>query len=210
MASPAGELRLKHAWWIAPVLAGGLLRFCGISFGCPILSNLYIRPDESLVVVSGVELLKNAGAPGTFAYPALFIEMAGIVYHLMSSDPPVQFGLDPTPFFVAARVMAALFGTATILLVYGIARHVMSRPWACLAAAAYAAAPLAVRDAHFGVTDIPSVCFQTAVVWLVLRYVEADPSGKARALWGATAALALSMATKYAGSLLVSVLLSAL
>jgi hypothetical protein len=201
---------LKHAWWIAPVLGGGLLRLWGIDFGCPILSNLYIRPDESLVVVSGVELLKNAGAPGTFAYPALFIEMVGVLYHLMSGNPAIHFGIDPTPFFIGARVPAALFGTLTILLVFGLARHWMTRPWAALAATAYAVAPLAVRDAHFGVTDTPSVCFQTAAVWFALRYLEADPRHKIREFWCAATALALSMATKYAGLLLVSVLLSAL
>jgi hypothetical protein len=201
---------MKHLWWAVPVLAGSLLRFWGLSFGCPILSNLYIRPDESLVVVSGVELVKNAGAPGTFAYPALFIEMVGLLYHVMSSNPPLQFGLEPTPYFIAARLLAALFGSATVLAVYGIARHVMSHPWACLAASTYAAAPLAVRDAHFGVTDIPSICFQTGVVWFGLRYLAANQKGKNRAFWFGAGALALSMTTKYAGLLLFTVFLSAL
>lgn len=199
----------RHAYWLIPLLAGAALRYWGISFGAPILSNLYIRPDESLVIVSGVEFARHLGTPGTYAYPALFQQMAALLSHLINSDPAHAFGLDPTPFYLAVRALAAAFGTATILLVYLIARRFLDRPWSALAALAYALSPLAIRDAHFAVTDIPSVFFQTSVVWFALRYLDAAPARARRELWLAALALALSMCTKYAGLLLASVLFTA-
>jgi 4-amino-4-deoxy-L-arabinose transferase-like glycosyltransferase len=200
---------MNRLWWILPLLAGAALRFWGLDFGAPLASNLYIRPDESLVIVSGVEFFRHAGTPGTYAYPALFQQMAALLSHLISSNPAHAFGLDPSPFYLAVRALAALFGTATILLVYAIARGFVNQPWASLAALLYAVSPLAARDAHFAVTDIPSVFFQTAVVWFALLYIDAIPARARRYFWLAALALALSMSTKYAGLLLLSVLLSA-
>lgn len=199
----------RHFYWLIPFLAGAAFRYWGLNFGAPILSNLYIRPDESLVIVSGVEFARHLGTPGTYAYPALFQQMAALISHLISSDPAHAFGLDPTPFYLGVRALAAAFGSATIVLVYLIARRFLDRPWASMAAMLYAISPLAIRDSHFAVTDIPSVFFQTAVVWFALRYLDAEPAKARRELWFAALSLALSMCTKYAGLLLTSVLFTA-
>ncbi|HNY40151.1 MAG TPA: glycosyltransferase family 39 protein [Bryobacteraceae bacterium] len=194
---------MKHLGWGIPVLIGTLLRYWGISFGAPLTSNLYIRPDESLVIVSGA-----LGVPSSYAYPAFFLELSALIFRLMGGDPATGFGLDPTPYYLAVRAMAALFGSATVVLVYLIARRVLDGPWPMMAALVYAVSPLAVRDAHYAVTDIPSVFFQTAVVWFALRYVDAEPGRAAREFWLATLALGLSMNTKYAGVLLATVLIT--
>jgi hypothetical protein len=185
-------------------LLGAALRFWGIGFGAPLTSNLYIRPDESLVIVSGA-----LGVPSTYAYPAFFLELSALIFRLMGGEPATGFGLDPTPYYIAVRIVAALFGSATVVLVYLIAKRVLDGYWPMLAALVYAVSPLAVRDAHYAVTDIPSVFFQTAVVWLALRYVDAEPGRATRQFWWATFALGLSMNTKYAGVLLSTVLISA-
>jgi 4-amino-4-deoxy-L-arabinose transferase-like glycosyltransferase len=187
-----------------PVLIGAILRYWGIGFGAPLTSNLYIRPDESLVIVSGA-----LGIPSTYAYPAFFLELSALVFRLMGGDPATGFGLDPTPYYLAVRIMAALFGSATVLLVFLVAKRVLDGPWPAMAAMVYAVSPLTVRDAHYAVTDIPSVCFQTAVVWFALRYIDAEPARAAREFWLAALALGLSMNTKYAGVLLATVLISA-
>jgi len=204
MAEISGGREVKHLGWGLPVLIGAALRYWGIGFGAPLTSNLYIRPDESLVIVSGA-----MGTPSTYAYPAFFLELSALIFRLMGGDPANGFGLDPTPYYLAVRIMAALFGSATVVLVYLIARRVMDGPWPAVAALAYAVSPLAVRDAHYAVTDIPSVFFQTAVVWFALRYVDAEAGRAAREFWLAALALGLSMNTKYAGVLLATVLITA-
>lgn len=196
---------MRYLPWLIPLLLGGALRFWGIAFGGPLTSNLYIRPDESLVIVSGV-----LGQPSTYAYPAFFLELAAVLFRMMGGDPATGFGLDPTPYYLMVRCAAALFGTLTILLVFLIARRVLTGYWPMLAALVYAVSPLAARDAHYAVTDIPSVFFQTAAVWFALRYVDAEPGRAVREFWWAAAALGLSMNTKYAGVLLATVLISAL
>lgn len=195
---------MKHWVWLIPTLLGGALRFWGITFGRPLTSNLYIRPDESLVIVSGV-----LGEPSTYAYPAFFLQLASLLFRFVGGDPATGFGLDPTPYYLVVRYAAALFGTGTVLLVFLIARRVLSGQWPMLAALIYAVSPLAVRDSHYAVTDIPSVFFQTAVVWFALRYLDAEPGRAVREFWWAVVALGCSMNTKYAGVLLVTVLISA-
>lgn len=145
--------------------AGVILRFWGITFGFPILSNLYIRPDESLVVAAAVQFFERAGHPGFFAYPALMIEICALVYAFL----PHTFAEDPSPYFLIARVVAAVAGSLTILVIYLIGNRIADKRAGLVAAALYALSPLAVRDAHFGVTDSLLVLLIMLSLWQALR-----------------------------------------
>ena len=72
--------RLGGGGWAAAaaaiVLLSAALRIWGLAFGMPLASNLYVRPDESLVSASAAGLFRNGGDPQMFAYPALMIELA--------------------------------------------------------------------------------------------------------------------------------------
>jgi hypothetical protein len=113
-----------------------------------------------------------------------------------------HFVQDPTPYFLLARALSAAAGTATTLLVYLVGRE-SGRSAGLIAALLYAVAPLAVRDAHFGVTDTLMTLLATAAVYGLLRY-RAAPAPRDRG-WLALTALAIGLAVsaKYPAAVLV-------
>ena len=110
-------------------------------------------------------------------------------------------------FFLWGRAVTALFGTATVLLVY-----LAGRRWGVglglIAAALMAVMPSHVRESHFILTDTPMTFFVTATLVLALR---AHERGTTRAFAAAGALAGLAAATRYNGGLVVIVpLLAAL
>ncbi len=203
---------------LAAILLAALgLRLYGIDFGLPYLSNCYYRPDETLIVVPAVRFFESLGNPGFFLYPNLMVTLCagmdqvlfflrGLFGFAKGADLAADFGRDPSPYFLAARFLSAVAGTVAAALVYGIARKLVDRAGpALLAALLYATAPLAVRDAHFGVTDTLLACFTAGAVLAMLRYLE---HGKAPG-WPRAGAFAtllgLALATKYTALVLFPV-----
>jgi hypothetical protein len=191
--------------WLALVLAGGaLLRFWGLDFGFPLrsnfplLSNFYVRPDESLIVQAAVLFFEKAGDPQFYAYPALLVELAAVLFALL--EPWLgPFAANPSGYFLAVRAVSALAGAATVGVVYLLAKRYAAWPWAMFAAALYAVAPLPVRDAHFGVTDTLMSLFVALALWAASRGGEADPR---RTHWLLPVTFfALAVATKYTAAL---------
>jgi hypothetical protein len=200
---------------IATALA---LRFYGLSFGLPYFSNFYVRPDESLIVVPAIRLVETSGNPGFFAYPALLTEICAALYQAyffaaralgwsQSPDIVVDFSRNTLPYFVVARAVSALAGTFTILFVFGITRRICSQGAAVVAALLYAVTPLAVRDAHFGVTDSLLTFLLTGTVYMTLRYLEAEEERERRAILGTAALFGLAISTKYPAFMLLPALL---
>ena len=183
--------------WLGAVLAlAALLRGWGLAFGAPLLSNFYVRPDESLIVQAAAGFFAHRGHPGFFAYPSLLVECCAVVYALLLK-PWTAFASNPTAYFVAARAISLAAGTLTVLLVYWMARRLCPPGWALAAAAAYAVSPLAVREAHFGVTDTLMTALVAACLLQAMRCSDAPESRRRRALLIAAAWFGLAMATKY-------------
>lgn len=171
---------------LAAILAGGvILRLWGLTFGFPILSNLYIRPDESLVVASAVQFFERAGHPGFFAYPALMIEICALLYSLV----PRTFAEDPSIYFLIPRALSVAAGSLTIVAIYAIGVRLSDNRSGLIAAALYAYSPLAARDAHFGVTD------SLLVLLITMSLLQSLRTGRKVFLLGVIYGLACS--TKY-------------
>lgn len=203
---------------LAIVATALALRFYGLSFGLPYLSNFYVRPDESLIVVPAIRLVETSGNPGFFAYPALLTEICAALDQAyffaaralgwsQSPDIVVDFSRNTLPYFVIARAISALAGTFTILFVFGITRRICSQGAAVVAALLYAVAPLAVRDAHFGVTDSLLTFLLTGTVYMTLRYLEAEEGRERSVIFGTAALFGLAISTKYPAFMLLPALL---
>lgn len=186
---------------LAIVLAlAALLRAWGLGFGMPLLSNFYVRPDESLIVQAAVGFFAHRGHPGFFAYPSLMVECCAVLYAVLLK-PFADFGSHPTAYFLVARAVSLVAGTLTVLLVYRMARHLTPHGWALAAAAAYAVSPLAVREAHFGVTDTLLTFLLAA---FLLQAMRATAPRTALVLFG------LALSTKYTAALAAPALLFAI
>ncbi|MBM3747085.1 MAG: phospholipid carrier-dependent glycosyltransferase [Acidobacteria bacterium] len=209
--------RMKTALPMAAVLALAFgLRLYGLGFGLPMLSNLYVRPDESLLVIPAVRFFETAGNPASLDYPLLLIALNAAVFQMyfllagalgltQAASLPADFVRDGTPYWLLARGLSVVAATLTVLLVYRMARRITSRGAALLAALLYATAPLAVRDGHFATTDNLLTLLVTAALYAALRWLEGAP----RALPVAALLLGLAVSTKYAAWLLLPALLAA-
>ncbi|MEZ5285653.1 MAG: glycosyltransferase family 39 protein [Vicinamibacterales bacterium] len=145
----------------AIALAALGLRCWGIAFGFPLWSNYYVRPDESLVIETAWRLGED---PRFFVYPAFMSTIVGAVFAVfhgavraMDASVPASLlahaGASADPYFLLARLVSAVAGTAVVFPVFALASRLSSPAAGLVAAALAATAPLAVRDAHFAVTD---------------------------------------------------------
>lgn len=175
---------------------GAFLRIYGCGFGMPLLSNFYIRPDESLIVQAAIPLFERHGHPGFFAYPALMTEICAALYALFLK-PWTDFASQPSAYFMVARWISIVCGTLLVLVVYHLARGICSRNWALAAAGWYAVSPLAVRDAHFGVTDTLMTLLVAASLGCAMRYVGSSETARRRCLILSAVLLGLAVSTKY-------------
>jgi 4-amino-4-deoxy-L-arabinose transferase-like glycosyltransferase len=149
---------------LAILLVGAALRVSGIRFGDPFVYH----PDEWAIARPAITMAATGDwNPHNFLYPSLLIEFealfAGLLHAvggatLATGQPwlyqnelvPDQFG-----YVLAGRLLVALLGTATILVVFETARRLAGGAAALAAAAIAAIVPLAVEHAHYLTTDVP-------------------------------------------------------
>lgn len=203
------------------LIVGFGLRIYGIHFGLPYLSNFYIRPDETLIIMPALHLFESLGNPGGFAYPALMKVLCGIVFQLYfqiltllqetkTQSVAEHFISSPSQYFLAARAISAISGSAIIFMVFWITKKISSRKIAYLSALLVAFAPLAVRDSHFAVTDtLLSLCTITCVGF-ILSYLEAAREQENRLLLLIAITAGLAISTKYSALLLFPSILLAI
>ena len=169
----------KVNWTIALIIAlGAVVRFWGIDFGLP---NTGCRPDEPTIVDYAMRMFSGDLLPHFYKYPTLFTYCAAACYLLLFcagyvfgwyahvSDLVHQYLADPTVFYLVVRCLSAGLGTATILVVYKVARHSFDRTTAVVSSLFMSLAYLHVRESHFGVTDVPMTFLVMLTLLLTVR-----------------------------------------
>jgi hypothetical protein len=203
------RVRLEYAGLALATVLGFALRVRGGQFGLPLWSNLYIRPDESLLVTAAAGLFENAGDPRIYVYPALMIDLAAILYAVYEWFTGAAFGRDPSAYFLIARWISIVAGTAAIPLAWWIARRVSGRAGAFAAAFLFALAPLPVRDAHFAVTDTLLMLFVAAMTAFGVEALLRPAGRRMKMLQGMAVCFGLAVSTKYTAVVMLPLLLGA-
>ncbi len=192
------------------VLAAGL-RFWGLGFGLP---HTGARPDEAQIAKTAVDFLGGNLNPGFFNYPTLFMYVVGASYAGycaagMAAGRVASLAACAAawpsawePFFLMARVLSALAGTATVWIAYRLGLRLFDGTTGLAAALFLACAFLHVRDSHFGVTDVAMAALAAAAV---LATADAHDRPALRRFAGAGALAGLAASTKY-NALLLAVL----
>ncbi|MEO5895988.1 MAG: glycosyltransferase family 39 protein [Vicinamibacterales bacterium] len=214
----------------AILAAAAVLRLYPIWFGLP---HLYARPDEEVAVGKAVGvILRGEFNPKFFHWPSLTFYLFAALFGITRLLRRVA-GLDPAltgaQHLVIARACVACAGTATVYVLYRIARRVGDqtgvrpgsnqgqtgvRPGSdpkstgLIAALFLAVAVLHVRDSHFAMTDILMTLFVTISLALVLRGTDSEDR---RLLWfgAAGAAGGLAASTKYNGAAVLAAMAGA-
>ncbi|MCZ6633620.1 MAG: tetratricopeptide repeat protein [bacterium] len=163
--------------WLPPVLVGALLRFWGLGFGLP----NFLRPDEDMVVLPALGMIGGDLDPYDYTYPTLYKYVLALIFRLAATlgvgpdvEAPWQYAaygflVDGSFFVGIARGVTAILGSLTVLVVYWIGKEGYGRFVGVAGAWFCAVSVLHVRDSHFGVTDVPSVCLLMFGVLYALR-----------------------------------------
>ncbi len=173
-----------------------LLRVLGLTFGLPAI----YRPDENVAVGRAMGLLHGSLDPHFADWPHLFFNLSalwlapGAVLGLVHDQPSAHLWV---------RVLSALLGTATVVLVIDFGRRAFGWSAGLIAGAGLAVAFLAVRDSHFGTPDAALALAITGALYLAYRSIVAR-GGKPMLMNGLALGIAASL--KYNGAI---VLLSA-
>lgn len=195
------------------LLSGLLLRLYGMKFGLPYLYD----PDEPNFSMRAYNILTNKdpnphwfGHPGTtviyllsMLYSIIFIGGVSLGAFTNISDFKLLYFKDPTIFYLSGRLMFALFGVASILLLYAITARLFNRTTGLVAATIFALSPLHVFFSKLIRTDILMTFLVLIVFWFCLEILE-KRTWKSYILAGFFSGLAI--ATKYPALIVVLVI----
>ena len=198
----ASDMR-PSVFLLAVILAlAALLRLVGIGAGIP----FNVGVDEPEIMSRVVQMMRTGDFnPHFFDYPGLYFYVqlgVAVLRFLIGATLGHWTALDqvdPSDFYLWGRAVTALFGTATVLLVYRIGMRWGARH-AALAAGLMAVMPLHVRESHYVLSDVPVTFFVT--LSLLLTLVAHERERAASFAW-AGAAAGLAAATKYPGALAI-------
>lgn len=178
-------------FWLASILlAGGLLRFYGLTVGFPFEFHV----DEWFIIRSSLEMYRA----GTFKPPAF--DYPSLVYYLpLACAYLVGLFREPTSYdlHVFGRAFSATLGTATIAVVYLTGKRTDGVRAGLLAAAFFAFTVTPIREAHYYTTDTLNLFFITLAVYFIIRVALGDPR---RNYLYAGLAVGMAAGTKYNGA----------
>ena len=193
--------------WLPAVVLGGVLRVWGLGFGLP----NRLRPDEDMIVLPSLAMVGGDLDPHGYTYPTLYKYLLALIFRVClalgigpsSAESPWQFAaygffVDGSFFFLVARGVTALLGIATVYGVYLVGKEGYGRWVGIVGSLFLSVSVLHVRDSHFGVTDVGSVCFLVFGLYYVVRVLN---EGGVNGYVGAGVLLGLASGTKY-GSVL--------
>ncbi len=188
------------------VLAGAFaLRAWGSSFGLPAFTRYH--PDEHALVDRAAAILWTGDWNlHRFNYPPFYAYLQAGAYAVLFLWLAAQGLWSQVPPFVVpeyyhwGRLLTAVFGTLTVLVVYLMGRRIRTRRTGLLAAALLAGCYLHVIHSHYATFDV-MVGFLVSLTLLFSDLVRTEQKAKWYFLAGLVAGLA--GATKYNGAVAV-------
>lgn len=185
-----------------PLLLAAFLRLQGLSWGLPCARHWFsYHPDESLVLraAANVNLFAGHLDPGFYNYGSFLIYCVSVVTQILDSWSPLKsFPNEMARMTLVGRWEVALFGIATVYVVYLICNRIAGRLAGLFAATVMAILPMHTVHSHFVTVDVPATFWVTVALYNALRY----PEGRRAALWCGIAA-GIAAGTKYNAGLVL-------
>jgi hypothetical protein len=167
------------------------LRLWGINFGLPAL----YRPDEDVTVGRAMGIFHGILDPHFADWPHLYFYVAAA---WLAPFRLIGLVSDPASGYLGVRILDALLGSITVLLVFEFGRRAYGWLAGFIGALALAVAFLHVRDSHFGTLDIPLTLAVMAGLYIAYRTVR---SHGLRPLLLNGLSLGIAASLKYNGAL---------
>ncbi len=154
------------------LLIGLALRVIGIRFGLP---NIY-HPDEP-AIVGPVRMIMQTGDfnphwfhwPSFYIYVQLAVASARYFYGVSKGQFVAVAGMAMPHFYPAGRFITALFGVASIYVIFLAGRRLFNRNTGTIAALLLAVSFLHVKDSHYITVDVPATFFVILSFFFALR-----------------------------------------
>ena len=196
----ASDMRPSRASLALVLAAAAALRFWALGHGLPYSPGI----DEPEIAERALNMMRSGSLnpQGFYDYPTLYmyVQLAAYIVRFLAGSLNGEWtslnAADPTAFFLWGRGVTALFGVATVLLVFNAGMRWGARH-ALLAAGLLAVMPIHVQSSHYVLADTPTTFFVTLALVLTLA---AHERGTAVAFGWAGAAAGLAAATKYNGA----------
>jgi 4-amino-4-deoxy-L-arabinose transferase-like glycosyltransferase len=212
MRKLASRARVPSTVWIGIVLLIALaLRLWGSGYGLPAYTHYH--PDEHALVERAAAILWTGDWNlGHFNYPAFYAyiqTLAHAGYFLYGAAQGLWSQVFPftiPEYYHVSRVVTALFGTLSVLVVYLVGREMFRRRAALLASVLLATSYLHIVHSHYATFDV-MVAFLAALTLLFSELLRTRGEPKWYLLAGLCAGLA--GATKYNGAVVMLVPLAA-
>src|SRR5438132_9898015 len=147
-ANPGRPPRFAAAAVIGLLVVAAGLRLWGINFGLPAL----YRPDEDVTVGRAMGIFHGILDPHFADWPHLYFYVAAAWLAPLRLVGLVQ---DQASAYLGVRILDALLGSVTVLLVFEFGRRAYGWLAGFFGASPLAVAFLHVRDSHFGTLDTP-------------------------------------------------------
>ena len=166
---PAQTSSAANRGWGVPAgiaLAALGLRLWGINFGLPAL----YRPDEDVTVGRAMGVLRGILDPHFADWPHLYFYLSAAwlgPFHLLGLVS------DQASAYLGVRILDAVLGTVSVLVVFEFGRRAYGWLAGCFAAAGLAVAFLHVRDSHFATLDVPLSLACIAGLYIAYRTMKA-------------------------------------
>ncbi|MFZ3046255.1 MAG: phospholipid carrier-dependent glycosyltransferase, partial [Desulfatirhabdiaceae bacterium] len=189
-------LTRHHSFLLAGiVMIGLLLRFYGLNWGLPDRTDLH--PDEhDYVVQHALAVSWQNPDPGFINYPSFLCYSTALLHGAMKWLNPDR---PDWKAYKSGRMISAIYGILTILVVFCIARHLGGNiNGALLAAFWMAILPLHVWDSHIAVTDVMMTFWIMLTLLVSIRLTE-DPRPHLAVLAGVC--LGLATGSKYTAAI---------
>ncbi len=191
----------------AIVMLGTAFRFYGLGWGAP---YYHFHIDEHFVLGPADVLRRDpdeaAMLPKFFMYSPLTMYLINFMrgaYEILSHPLDLTVPRDQVTYMILGRAVSAAFGTATIVVVYAIAKHLYGRLAGVIAAFFLACSVLHIQESHFATTNLGMTFFCMLALWFSIRIVE---RGDMKSLVAAGGAFGAAILSKYTGAFALGVI----
>ena len=192
------SLKREHIVLMLIILSGFLVRFVGVYSGLP--QKFY--EDEWVAVSRAVGFFSGDFNPRFFIYPSFHMYFLYMIYasiKFAGFSLPL-FSVEPGLYYLIARMVSVVYGTASIYMIYLIGKKLTSHKVGLLSALVFAALPMHIIYSHYAVYNTHLVFWTLTALYFCIKIPEKNDRRNSL-LAGITSGIAASIS--YVGWILI-------
>ncbi|MCH8274804.1 MAG: glycosyltransferase family 39 protein, partial [Armatimonadetes bacterium] len=200
--------RATVVWTLLFFVVAFGIRLSGIGWGLPTeYRHQSLHPDEPLIKMHADD--KPYFRPGFYSYGTSYLTFlkvaadAGRAYGWVRHGDDVPDWQTDRDIHLTGRVLSAIAGAATVVVVFLLLLRLTGLLGAGLGAMAMALAPGHVVHSQFQTTDVFATLLIALSAWLIVRFLDADALRPELSVAGLGIVAGLAAGTKYSGAVMI-------